>query len=55
MDSIEDESILRYLGFVFEDSIEMNTSLLWGNYKKYPEEEKNKVLSELSENLLSNF
>ena len=55
MDSIEDERILRYLGFIFEDSIEMNTSLLWGNYKKYPEEEKNKVLSELSENLLSNF
>ena len=49
---IEDERILRYLGFVFDESIEMDTSLLWGNYSNYPEEEKNKILSEIADRLL---
>lgn len=51
MDPIEDDRILRYLGFVFDKSIEMNTSLLWGNYNNYPEEEKNKLISELTEQM----
>ena len=51
MKPIEDDRVLRYLGFVFDESIEMNNSLLWGKYSEQPKEEKDTFIAELTEQM----
>ena len=48
---LDDESILKYLGIIFQDSFKMNNGLLWGKYKEQPKLEKDKFISELTQQM----
>ena len=48
---LDDESILKYLGIIFQDSFKMNNGLLWEKYSEQPKEEKDKFVAELTEQM----
>ena len=53
LSQIDDESILKYLGLIFQESFKMSTALLWQNYNNQPENEKSLFLEELSELMIT--
>ena len=45
---LDDQSIIRYLGLIFQESFKMNNSLIWEKYNDQSPKEKRLFIDELS-------
>ena len=51
IDPLDDTALIRYLSLIFQETIPMNSEILWGNYSSLKKDIKQRVLSDISSQL----